>query len=531
MADHARLATPDSTANAISGNSYDEVPYESYPFAQTHPSRLATIATLFGLKPAPIDRCRVLELGCAAGGNIVPMAELHPTSEFVGIDLSGRQIADGQRVVRTAGLTHVNLRHASILDVDESYGLFDYIICHGVFSWVPDAVREKILDICSKNMTPNGVAYVSYNTYPGWRMRGMIRDMMRFHALRFDSADMRVKQARALLDFLTQSAPNDGGAYSTLLRTELEQLKHQADHYLYHEHLEDTNEPLYFHQFAALAEKHGLTYLGESRLTTMVSANFTPEVQKTLQVVASDQVQAEQYMDFVRNRTFRETLLVKSTTAPNWAINPEAIHSLHITTTVRPTVVAGDGRDSETVQYQTKSGMVLSTSSPELKAAMRVLATGWPATVSFPELNHKVNESLGKSGDDGQALAMGLLNTYLAADLLELHATPITAPSAGERPEVLATSRARLGVGATLIANRRHEMYRPTEFDLRLIPLLDGTRNSTDILDELTQRVLDKDLTISRDGQPISDPAAIRKAIGPVLRQTLIDYANAALLK
>src|SRR5262245_14549100 len=194
MPDIPRLAAPGPAAAGPAGNSYDEVPYESHPYGQTHPSRLATIATLFGLTPPPVAKCRVLELGCASGGNIVPMAELLPESWFVGVDLSGRQIADGERIVRAAGRTNVRLRHASILDVDDSYGPFDYILCHGVFSWVPDVVREKILDICSKHLTPNGVAYVSYNTYPGWHMRGMIRDMMRFHALRFDSSDLRVKQ-------------------------------------------------------------------------------------------------------------------------------------------------------------------------------------------------------------------------------------------------------------------------------------------------------------------------------------------------
>jgi tRNA G46 methylase TrmB len=65
---------------------YDEVLYPSYTHNQTHPDRLATIATLFGLTPAPVERCRVLELGCGNGSNLVPMAYGLPGSEFVGID-------------------------------------------------------------------------------------------------------------------------------------------------------------------------------------------------------------------------------------------------------------------------------------------------------------------------------------------------------------------------------------------------------------------------------------------------------------
>src|SRR5437762_7081549 len=218
-------------------NTYDEMPYEGHAYAQTHPSRLAVVATLFGLDPPPVETCRVLELGCASGGNLIPMAEGLPGATFAGIDLSTRQVTEGQQFIEKLGLTNLTLRHASITDVDESFGKFDYVLAHGVFSWIATDVRERLLDVCAKHLAPGGVAYVSYNTYPGWHMRGMIRDMMQYHATRFATPQLRVQQARALLDFLAQSVRQEG-PYSVLLKTELENIRHQADHYLYHEHLE-----------------------------------------------------------------------------------------------------------------------------------------------------------------------------------------------------------------------------------------------------------------------------------------------------
>ncbi|MGL4422205.1 MAG: methyltransferase domain-containing protein, partial [Gemmataceae bacterium] len=204
---------------------YDEVPYDSHPFVQTHPSRLFTVGTLFGLRPVPVAKCRVLELGSAAGGNLIPMAEALPDSYFLGVDLSSRQIADGNASVEKLGLKNIELRHASITDITAADGQFDYIICHGVYSWVPKNVQEKIMDIIAQQMSPNGVAYISYNTYPGWHMRGMIRDMMRYHSSRFNTPQLRTQHARALLDFLSQSVRQDGNAYSVLLKQELETLK------------------------------------------------------------------------------------------------------------------------------------------------------------------------------------------------------------------------------------------------------------------------------------------------------------------
>src|ERR1700687_6319372 len=148
--------------------SYDLVPYESRSFVETRPDHLAIIATLFGLEPPAIDRCRVLELGCSHGTNLIPMAAGSPGSSFVGIDLSARQIAEGQKSATARGLTNIQFKHLNILDINESLGRFDYIVCHGVFSWVPPVVQEKIFSICVTQLAPNGIAFVSYNTYPGW---------------------------------------------------------------------------------------------------------------------------------------------------------------------------------------------------------------------------------------------------------------------------------------------------------------------------------------------------------------------------
>src|SRR5260221_642375 len=156
---------------------YDEIPYPNLSHVQSHPDTLATLTSLLGLSPAPIENCRILEIGCASGGNLIPMALSLPASILVGIDYSARQIRDGQSAIDAIGLTNVSLRHMNILEITPEFGEFDYIIAHGVFSWVPADVREKLLDICKQNLAPAGVAFVSYNVYPGWHMLANIRDM------------------------------------------------------------------------------------------------------------------------------------------------------------------------------------------------------------------------------------------------------------------------------------------------------------------------------------------------------------------
>jgi methyltransferase-like protein/SAM-dependent methyltransferase len=514
-------------------SSYDEVPYDSHPFAQSHPSRLATVATLFGLQPTPVEQCRVLELGCASGGNLIPVAEAFPNSWFVGVDLSARQIADGERIIRRTGLSNVSVRQASITDIDDTYGPFDYILCHGVFSWVPRDVQEKIFEVCSRRLTPSGVAYISYNTYPGWHMRGMIRDMLRYHALRFETPEQRIGQARALLDFLAQSARQDGGAYGVLLRDELDLMKKQSDQYLYHEQLEDVNDPVYFHQFVERAAKHGLRYLGESRITTMVTGNFGPDVRKTLALLASDPIQTEQYLDFVRNRMFRETLLVRAEQNPNWAIDADRLNGLHVASPAQPTVTPVDVASERPVQFRSRSGIAVSTTSPLSKAAMLLLSEEWPATIPFAELLRGATAKLGRepTDQDLNGLAVSLINAHITSDLIELHASPSAfARAVSEKPVASPFARAQAAEGQREVTNRRHEAVRLTDLSLRLLPLLDGTRDRGAITDALTALAVSGDLTVQKAGQPVTDSAELRELLGGEVGPALEALARDALL-
>ncbi len=520
--------------------SYDAVPYTSMPFSQTHPSRLFALGTLFGLTPAQPQKCRVLELGCAAGGNLIPMADYLPDSEFVGVDLSGGQIAEGKALVAQLGLSNVILKQANILDVDAAFGTFDYVIAHGVYSWVPANVRDKLLDICRKQLAPNGIAYVSYNTYPGWHMRGMIREMMLYHAGRFTSPDEKVQQARALLDFLAASAPAEA-AYGQFLKSELEGLQNQSDYYLYHEHLEDVNEPVFFHQFVAAAEGKGLKYLGEARVGTMVTGNFSPDVEQTLRRLATDQVMAEQYMDFLRNRMFRETLLCHKEKSPNWAVPPEAVRGLHVASAARPQMSANatefNVADDSPVSFISPAGLTVTTPRPLLKAALMVLQQAFPATLPFDALRRQARAMLGgnpdefrTAGEDGAALAVGLLSCYMGSDLIELHGVPIIfARTPGEQPVALPHARALAGRTGN-VANRRHEVIRLNELDRQMIPLLDGTRTRPELVDELTAVAVTGKLTLRRNEVPLTDRAEIKAALGEIIDEALNRLGRMAVL-
>lgn len=515
-----------------SRTSYDDVPYESFPFPQTHPDRLATLGHLFGLKAPALDNCRVLELGCAAGGNLIPMALALPQAQFVGVDLSAVQVAQGQALIADLGLTNVRLLAMSITDIDASFGRFDYILSHGVYSWVPNAVQEAMLALCAGQLTDSGIAYISYNTLPGWRMRGMIRDLMRYHAMPFADPGQRVAQARAILDFLARSVPTGNNAYGLLLKSELENLQRAADYYILHEHLEDINEPLYFHEFAARAAGHGLQYLGEAEFSTMLASNFAPEVQDTVMRIAPDVIRQEQYMDFLRNRTFRQTLLVRDGLSVDRSVTPQRVRALWASGALRPAGAAPDLRAAREEAFVAPNGGTLKTPNTITKAAVTVLHQHWPRALAFDELLGEAEALRRKAGsvtapdsaDPADTLASDLLQCY-AAGLLNLHVGPsgfVTTP--GERPVASPLARWQAARGLQKLTTLRHDTVDVDANLARLLSLLDGTRDR----DTLDRTVAGWSTTAA--GAAAMNQQKLAAAVRERVDQALTQLARSALL-
>ena len=289
-------------------STYDVVAYPSYTHVQTHPDRLAVVGRLLGLEPAPVTSCRVLELGCGDGSNLVPMAFGLPGSQFVGIDLAARPIAQGQEMISQLGLKNVRLDHRDLAQFDRGGENFDYIIAHGLFSWVPTEVRQQMLVICRECLAPQGIAFVSYNALPGFHVRSMLREMMLFHVRGIDSPPERMRQAQALAELLAAARSTDD-EYSRLMKAEAENIRNHEPGHLFHDELAEISDAFYFTQFVELAGRHGLKYLGEADYFEMFDHGLSEAARGALQPLAGNRILREQYLDFLKCRRFRQTLL------------------------------------------------------------------------------------------------------------------------------------------------------------------------------------------------------------------------------
>jgi methyltransferase-like protein/SAM-dependent methyltransferase len=512
--------------------SYDRVPYASLALPQTHPDRLAAVARIFRLSPRNVAACRVLELGCANGGNLIPMAFNLPGSEFVGIDVSPQQVDQGQAAIRTLGLDNIRIETASILDVDASWGSFDYIICHGVFSWVEPAVQDRILAICAGQLASDGVAYVSYNTYPGWHLREMVRHMMRYHADQFSDADEQVEQARAMLKFLA-SASHSAGPYGQLLAEEADRAARAPDSYIFHEHLERTNLPLYFHQFMERAERAGLQYLAESAVSEMLTSRFPPEVAETLARISDDILHLEQYMDFVRNRQFRQTLLCHESAKPRRALTAEILHGLLVSS-----AAAVDPADPDLAPGVPIAFIIgrqrAEVAKPSTKAAFIELMNAWPQAIAVDALCEIALERAapyltGTSVDDARGAVLEDLFGGVMYGLIELHTQPppcTNRPSDTPRAHPIAAFQAESG---SIVVNAHHRMLDLDAASHAVLRLSNGRRTRREMLDMLMEDVEAGQLSLDEKALP-GTPGDARAMLAVCVDQALATLTRHAVL-
>ncbi len=440
------------------------MPYPGHAFAQTHPDRLATVATLFGLSPAAPAACRLLELGCGDGGNLVPMAYALPDAAFTGIDLSATAVERAAALARALALENLDVRVADLQALPD-LGSFDYVIAHGVYSWIEPSARDALLAACRSHLAAHGVAYVSYDVLPGGHLREITRQMLRWHLRDVDEPEERIAQARALLTAVA-AAGADGDELRRRLAWQAEWALAQGDSALFHDELAEHHDAVLFADFADHAARHGLRFLAEADVFEMPAGALPAELG------GDDVIAREQYLDFFKGRMFRQTLLCRADAELSEPA-PRVVLGMLAASPARPVDDLTPGR----VEFRGPRGTSLTTDHELVKRALVQLADAWPRALPVADL-------IG-SQDSPDVLCETLLRAY-AANFVELHTwSPEIVATASERPVASALARLQAAEG-TRITNLRHASVDvPDALGRRLITLLDGTRDRAALLDEL----------------------------------------------
>jgi methyltransferase-like protein len=539
----------------IAGNptsdAYNRIPYPSYSYSQTYPDHLATLGLLTGISPKPVERSRILELGCASGGNLIPIAYSLPESDCLGIDFSGMAIKEAKDTASKLEVKNVSFLESDFMKIDNSLiqsmghskdhklAQFDYIIAHGIFSWVSQEVQNKILSVCQDLLAPNGIAYFSYNVYPGWHLYRIVRDFMFFHTRGSSDNQERIKSARSIIEYLSKMMPNWEPLLGQIFVHVQRQIKDSQDGYVRHDFLEEVNEPIYFSEFIERASAHGLQFLANADLNS--PAHVPEEVAKVVMADVDDDIEIEQYMDFLRNRFFRQTLLCRQELPINRTIDTGQLTKLLFTSQMIAPSNNSDVGLTEIMVFEGPNDLRCSTAHPLTKAALIHLSSAYPRAVPFKELVDEGWQILAST--DGpdikgeqktkevEILKHNLVRFYVQSiDLMRFHTfQPQFVTEVSDKPQASVTARHQ-AMNQQPVTNLYHQGVTMDQFPRDLLGYLDGQHNLQDLLDVAVESVGKGMLEVSVDGKPVEDPHLLREHLPPMLDSHLELYARTALL-
>jgi len=513
---------------------YDIVPYEDCPLIQTRPDNLGVIANLFGIDAAMPDKCKVLELGCASGGNIIPLAYYWPESEFTGIELSEKQAATGNQLIEELQLTNIKIIQGNILELDENLGTFDYIIAHGVYSWVPSDVQNYMFKLIPKILAPNGVVFISYNTFPGWHFRMAVRDIMLHPSTPDTPTEKKRDNGIDMLRKLANGLPDNNSLSEKWLKKEAQTLLTLAPSYLLHDYLEENNNPEYFHQFMAKAEKNHLQFLSEADLYTMLGSTLTEQAEKDLDEI-EDLVEYQQFLDFYYVRFFRQTLLCHD--------NLEVVYDLEIDKIMNYFFIAFLTCDDEVdldskmpQKFTHPNGESFDISHPLTKAAIIALSFEYPNSYSWHQLVDSAQEILNEhkskyvtaNPDD---LLHELFNLYVSQGIELSLVESKFKTDVTDRPQASRLAQVYAKHKRCCIGSMHHGNITLDDIDHQLLLLLDGNSTKVEIQQKLAEKIkTDTSLQVALQ-QRGKDPLELLAALNSKIEQSLYFFALGGLLE
>jgi predicted O-methyltransferase YrrM len=509
----------------MSPNRYDEIAYPTEAYRQTYPDRLATAGALMGMTPPPVDRCRVLELGGGSGTNLLSMALSLPGAEFVGIDSAASRVAQAREAAQMWGLRNITFLERDLLDEVADLGRFDYVVAHGVYSWTPPDVRDRVLAICDETLAEQGVAFVSYTVYPGAYHRRIAREILLQHAPDTMSPREQLDRARDLLTFLADAMPRPE-RYRDIFRHERDLLDRLGEGHYLHDNL-CAHESVYFREFVAHAGRHGLRYLGDSAVSRSMRGLYPPAAIDKLNQLAPDRLAREQYRDVLDGRLFRETLLCREGVTIADEPLPERVQEVYVTSPVQK-AAAAPGSAPSSATFQMPGGAPIRVDHPLAAAALGALSEEGLAGLSFHELLARAQARLPAAA--AQELAEVLLITE-GAGLVDLTVhRPRFVTVVSDRPAGSPLTRWQISRGKPTTNVWHCPVPLDDPVSRHLFALLDGTRDRAALVEGLAAHMEQQQHFPRRDHAVIREPAELRRLLSDSLDANLERFASWCLL-
>jgi len=343
------------------------------------PAWLHATATALGVRAPDLARpYRWCELGSGAGLTALVAAACNPSGRFTAVDADAAQITQARGIAERAGLANLEFVHADLREYATQTGeAFDFIVSHGLWAWVSDAVRESMLAIVDRRLAAGGLLELGYMSHPGAsQLQGAQR--LLHEAGRHLEGDAASRSATAL-SLLRELADGGAGFFAEHpgATRQLDAMAREPAAYIAHEFLGAHWQPQHVADVIRAFAGVGCGFVGSATPIENIDALSIPgQLQARLRTLPPGPL-AETARDLARNQSLRRDLFQRDARRLDDAAHLDALDALVFAALPgAPATLEGD------LRFDTRIGPV--TGARALFApALEALAQG---PVSFADL-------------------------------------------------------------------------------------------------------------------------------------------------
>ncbi len=492
-----------------------DVAYTTGFYREISPGWISAAAMLLGHRPPDIARpFRWAELGCGHGLSASIFAAALPHGAFHGFDFNPSHVENARRLAASAGLTNAHFHEQSFEDMAEApegkFPQFDFIVAHGIWSWVSAATRLQMATAIRRYLAPGGLVYISYNALAGWASLLPVQKFMREYARVHPGNSAEVTQAA--IGYMREMIKGDAAFFpaNPAVAARLDATANMDAKYLAHEYLNANWDPTTFTQVQDVMGEAKVGYIGSATLIENIDAVAVPPATLKILQGVTDQRLREMIRDFGANRSFRRDIYRRGTDQPLSGEQREMLDGLNI---------VGTGRENEAnIQIPTGIGQL----GLRMDIYTPILARLAEGPMSIRELRNTPVLAQQPLSETLQAAA------FLMAGGLAHPAMAAPDPGAAAASRALNTAiGAYNGLGGALgvLASPVTGSGVGVDFaeTLMLPELLDGRSDPAALVEHILGRLTFTGRSVVREGKPVTDPAIARTEMTATVNRLLAD--------
>ena len=407
----------------------------TFPNHRSHPVFLSTIGALLGLDIKPINICKVLELNCGDGGNIIPFSLYYPQMEYVGVDTDEAAVLKAKKLVKDLKLTNIKILKKELDELKNLEGQFDFIILNRCYSWINPDLRRIIWGFCQSHLSKNGIIFLNFNSLPGWAELLSLRRLIQFRIKGIDDLETAKSEIQKFLPAFSKmvTPPENIGKFSEFFKDEVNHILSLIDsdreQIFFEDFFKDENHPVYFSQLIQEAADFDFKFLSNCDLSNADRSDLPANVLQLLQNKSKDLPEFEQYIDFFVNQTFREILLCRNSLEINRTPDQHRLEKFFVKAKFEIDQDFENQESNNELLLLSESGMSVKVSGSLLGEVAAFLLENAASYIRIDQLFSEIGELAGNDGEKAAKraeLAMFLLSLYLNTDLLDMRVWEIS---------------------------------------------------------------------------------------------------------